>query len=771
MRVPQVIFNESNVGIAPPQTGVYNRIAIISEFDRGPANIPSFISDYDDFSRRYGSNNAVGSLAYQAAYDQGAREFCLVRVLGREKFATGAVSFSGQATVDNQTVKVKLGFIGDAVDKSSIPTKAFVETNGGVAFTGSQTGKFWIQITAVNTLANTASIKYIFIPDSTGSKFYTDTDLVGGVPLANVWDGTNTEVDKPIPATVALDLDADHGVYKVLSQGVQVSFGINGDTDPIPVRNNDLFSIRVREYNYSFLVNKFDLANQVVTQAINGLSGREPIGKIEINESGDGIIFQLDPNPNFSLGGSLGNRWHYTFDVSDVTGLSVSSGTSTQFFTGGIDGPRNAFRDFYSTDGTLVMRLIAISGGNWGNQLQTSVYAIDNKRFRLSITDLNGDNYNPALTAESYIISSDNVDGDGFYEDLNSSKFVRGVFLPKALDPINFNAGALLKAPARLAPSDVTVTDPTSPAYPANQGPAYLVNVSLEDGYNGPVITEEDYLEGLDSLKSLPVHLICCPGQYESFSLKVAMIAHAEQAEELEGLRIAILNASPNVTPDWAFRETNGLDSKRGVMVAGWSTYSRQTRVKRLSLSPDAIYAGKLAAIPVEVGPNARRTAGPVIGITETSMASYSSRSSLQLMTDARIEVLAVDQATQSFNFTNGITLSTDTAWEKVYFRRVYDMIRMDLYRALQIYKSETHTAVLRREIESAINAYMTEKVRRGEIAAVGNVRADSTNNSITSYLNYELYVSVEFLPLYSADYIYVSLIRNSQTGQVLFGA
>jgi len=754
MRIPEVKFTEVTLGVNIPQLDVYNRIGMISEFDRGPANDPRLISNYRNFADLYGSNTAVGSIAFQAAYDQGAREFSLIRVLGRSKAAKASISFSGVAN-QNFNAFLNLRYIGAPVDKGEFTLDVPVNTDPSSIYTSTQTGRYWFEVTAINPANNTVTMRWKFIPISNNVIDLVDVDWTSSTNL-----------------TVDFDTTAP-GSYIAIEQGLRVSFGASGaDVDSLveQFRVGNAFSIRTNSYTFTIPISNSFIPSQVANAIISAISGEAPMGEVKINDLNNGVIIELEPE----LRGSLGNRWAVYFTGFDCSGLVASAANTIAapaiFMSGGVDGPRSAYRDFYALDGTLVLRLIANSEGSWGNQLRVSVYSIDSNRYSLSITDLNSDQYNPRLVPESYIIDSFDIDQDGFLNQLKDSKFVRGIFMPKFLDR-TADLSNTLRVPQRLAPSNPFITDSNNPAFPSNYGPSYLSNISLEEGYNGPSTDESDYLNALNLMKGQPVHIVCCPGKYGSNSLKAALISHAEQSNELEGLRISVLNASPNLTPISAARESQGFRSNRAVMVAGWSTYSQQPNAARFGLSPDAIYAGKLAAIPVFVGPNARRIAGSINSINEVTTANFSSKSDLQIITDAKIEVIALDPALRSYNFISAVTLSSDTTWEKVYLRRVHDMIRMDLYKALQSYKSEPHTETLRRELSSAIRAYMEEKVRRGEIASVGAVTADSSNNNITTYTNYELNIYLEFLPIFSADYINITMVRNSQNGQVIFAS
>jgi hypothetical protein len=144
-----------------------------------------------------------------------------------------------------------------------------------------------------------------------------------------------------------------------------------------------------------------------------------------------------------------------------------------------------------------------------------------------------------------------------------------------------------------------------------------------------------------------------------------------------------------------------------------------------------------------------------VYGISEVDNQASASMSQLQVYTDARLEILSVDQALGAYYFINGRTLTANTAWDKISIRRTYDMIRMDLFSNLQQYKSEPNTSLLRRQIQSSVDSYMAGRARAGEISQFLPCTVSSPDVT-TGVLN----VYISFLPIYAADYIDVYLIR-----------
>lgn len=741
-RIPSVTFNESNTGFVPIRQNIRNRIAIVSRFSRGPVQ-PTFITGDTFFANTFGSDTTVGSVAYQAARDQDAEDFLLVRVLGNAKSATGLITFTGIATKKN-TLFVNIRFISDATPVT--PIRDLITTTG--TYTGSVSGRYFFYVDAVS--GSVATVKYTFVPLGGNEKVDWDT----------------------ITDNISVNLDTDKGVPKTIENGVEVTFGQAAQTNNIVLVAEDQFKVRVNAYTFPVEISEGDIPSQLANSFKEAITGREVIGDVTINATNNGAIFEVSKSTDELLG-IIGNKFNYSYSLLDPVdpGFSTTPALDTSnFMTGGEEGPRQAYRDFYSLNGTPLLRLQSNYAGDYGNNIRVTLFPDSQSRYRVVISDLNGGRFNPPLESESFTFDFANTDNNGIIEQLNRSIYVNGIFLPKFNDPVNYDTNLVNQAPLRLAPANTAITDPDDTAHPDHYGPSRLVNVSLEEGFDGPVITDDDYVRAIKSLASYPVHLVLCPGIHSNPTIEQAMIAHCESESDKDGLRIAILNARPSLLPNAARQETFGLDSKRAVKVVGWSTYAGQINATKFSQSPDAIYAGKMAFIPFYASPHARRTAGSVKGLSEVDTVTTSSTQALQLFTDAKLEVLQVDPSNQTFVFTNGSSLSSDETWRRISVRRTYDVIRQDLYEVLTSYLGEPHTNKLRVQVESSVTSYLKELLRLGQIANYKNVTANDSNNGPELYQEGILNVSFDFLPLFPVDYIRVNITRSTEDGLIQLG-
>ena len=443
----------------------------------------------------------------------------------------------------------------------------------------------------------------------------------------------------------------------------------------------------------------------------------------------------------------------------NATGLSVSNYTFLQAerMFGGVDGPRRASRNFYSFNNELLLSLYATSEGAWGNDLRVTIYPLTNELFHLSVEDLNKDSYDPPLANEYYSsVSFRDTDADGALNALKVSKFIRGTFMPKAINKINMNVKYFSTSIARLEPADTAIVDPEDPAHPYNFGPKCLRQVQLERGFDGPPITDNDYFQALKLVKEKSAHILITPGVYESQQIKQALMSHTASASELEGLRIAVVNAKPQLLPEAADLETVGFGYTRGVMVAGWCTYEGISNTGRYGQSPDAVYAGKIAVIPFFVSPAARTDAGPIYSISEVDTQMYNSKNQMQVFTNARLEVIHLDPNLGAFYFLNGRNLSSDTQWDKISYRRTFDIIRGDVYTLLQQYKSNVISSKTFTRIASSIDAYLTTMARNGSIRRFTGAQV---NSQVPAAGLVEVRFSV--VPHYAMDYIDIYLTRD----------
>jgi hypothetical protein len=132
MRIPEVIFNETPSLGAPINTTASNRVAIVGEFTKGPTNT-ILLSEFKDFARIYGYDTGTANLSFQAAYDQGAREFGIKRVIGQAVAPKIDLLIGGVATKANN-LTINLKFVGQPISTATSYIETFISSSG--SYTG-----------------------------------------------------------------------------------------------------------------------------------------------------------------------------------------------------------------------------------------------------------------------------------------------------------------------------------------------------------------------------------------------------------------------------------------------------------------------------------------------------------------------------------------------------------------------------------------------------------------------------------------------------------
>ena len=815
MQIPRIKFNEVTNNRFPIATGIRNRLGIVGKFSRGPANLFQYVNGFEEFAQVYGSDKTTGSIGVQAAFDQGARDFGLIRVLGSDTNASGNLIIGGTAAKDNNLL---ISVIGTEDAVPAIDSNFLINiTPSGSIYTGTEEGYYAFVVNDVDdTNAYISTFCWAFYTENeVTSQAEAIAKLREEVALWNANGQVETDdgihfvqhtagAENETRGLTIVDLSTEGGTSKEIegTNGLKLTFG-TATTTTVEFVLDQAFTVYVTHFEAAIKINQGDQSLEVAQKFESKLQGVFPFGTISnnleyVDTAGapyvSNISFELD-GTDVSLEGTKGNNYYYKItlteapEVNDITinlpNAAAGGDGTTAGFRGGIDGPENASVTLYGSDSKRLIELVATSPGEWGNELRLTINFINTNSFRVNIEDAESDNYNPPIPKESFIIDltqANALDQEGEINILKDSILVRGYFLPAKYNPTGYNVNLLSKSPRRIAVESTAVIDIKDPRHTNYVGPRALggapfdeesgvIPITFEGGTEGPVLTEEDYVQAAKLFEGQQVHYILAPGTYTNLpKLQSQLVTISENSTEQDGLKLAILNTKPALKPSAAFRETLSINSDRAIMVSGWATYAGQANAPRFGLSPDSVYAGRLAVLPFYISPAARTSSGPVINITEVDNSKYTSLSSLQFYTDARIEVLFPEQSLGGFFYLSGITTSSDPNWEEIHIRRSYDVVRQDLFISLQNYKSEPHTNLLRKQIETSVNAYMNNHLRNGRIANVVPATANNNNNPSENYINGELNVSLSFLPLYAAHYINLDIKRNIDGGVQIGG-
>ncbi|MDI6711469.1 MAG: phage tail sheath subtilisin-like domain-containing protein [Bacillota bacterium] len=286
----------------------------------------------------------------------------------------------------------------------------------------------------------------------------------------------------------------------------------------------------------------------------------------------------------------------------------------------------------------------------------------------------------------------------------------------------------------------------------ATQIPANIASTPLAGGDDGATTADSDYIgtidadgrrSGLKALDPVRVAIVLCAQQH-SEAIRAALIAHCAAATIGQGLRIAVLNTPPGLTPDAAGALTGELDSMRAVMAYPWLEPLEEPGTY---VAPDGYYAGRLAVLASQQSPSNKE----IVGILGTE----------RLCTDAEVKTLTLARISpitlvpnRGYRIRNGLNLSSDPAWSQTNLRRAFDQLEMEIYDATQWAISEENTPKLRAAVADQLDALLSIKKAKGEIYDYKPTICDDTNNTPESIAARILNTTVRVRAVYAADYI-----------------
>jgi len=589
------------------------------------------------------------------------------------------------------------------------------------------------------------------------------------------------------------------GIYSWQPTGIYASFGDTASTDPLELIPGASFSIpfvrgvvTVGETNtaatgfpntlkaFTAGTSSAEILAQLKQQMLLDNVISTIVGDVLVNDAL--VPYSLSFETNFE--GLEANRVNYSLS------RTVSSGTPTdiQFGSGGAsydiaynmqggqDGMRPASIYLYDVAGNPLVYIEALSPGVAGNKIQISVRPAPPGKFRLDVVDTAGLSSSVPSLPETFLLSNYNVSTQsGVYSEVLDSKLIRAYFLPVALNNSSQVRNSIYNlVPQRVAPVLSILENSTAVEnilHPSHRGVSYLTNLSLAGGsepvnYATVAPPDEDYVEALRRLEPEDIALLCAAGitvsdvRYEQTVTE--LLIQAERSSTFNGLRIGIVSAPPRLTVSRAASITSGLSSERLVVVSGYATLAGARYLGTNSVAPDGFYAGVLSVIPPHVSPASVYAGRSVAGAISTD--AKNDPTYLDPLTRSRVEVLHFDTGLQLYKFLNGLTTSSDSTGRWVSIRRLADQIIMDLYRNLQWVRSAPNDRDLRSRVASAVDAYLRTLLRDGQIFGFQPTVCDESNNSQFDASQGRLNVSVTYTPIFPADYINVTLIRDVTT-------
>jgi hypothetical protein len=350
------------------------------------------------------------------------------------------------------------------------------------------------------------------------------------------------------------------------------------------------------------------------------------------------------------------------------------------------------------------------------------------------------------------------------------SRMVRCYFIPVILSkglPVAQDFYNL--TPQRLAPPIDDVEDVRDPKHVSHRGITYLRNIYLRGGkdpvdYNPVNPQERDVLAAIRRLEPEDVAILALPGitvQDARYEQAVSeLVNQAETSTTINGLRIAVLQAPPNVTPSRAESIAQWvLRSDRIVIVAGHITMAGYRHLGINRVPCDGYYCGLLAMTQPHYSPAAVGVTPGIVGVVTVDTKGVPEV--LDAITRAGLEALHYDPGLRQYKFLNGVTTSLEPARRYVCVRRQADQMITDLAAALQWVRSMPHTQELRRLVASSVDAYLRQLLREQRIFGFQPSICDESNNTITDVAQGRMNIKITYTPVFPADFIRVDLVRD----------
>jgi hypothetical protein len=493
------------------------------------------------------------------------------------------------------------------------------------------------------------------------------------------------------------------------------------------------------------------------------------------------LPYSLTFNSYFS--GLEANRIFYTLTPT------YSSGTATDLLfqninnlfstaiamAGGKDGMKHAHLYLYDINGNPLVYLEATSPGVYGNGIQVTVVPLPPGQFQIQITDTSSQNFNVPIPTQTLTLNNYSVDPNtGLYLETLGSPVLRAYFVPVMVAKGQTVAQSTYDlTPQRVAPpsSFLSASITNNPMSANYQGASYLQSLSLKGGYE-PVNysvtppSEQDFINAIADLEGTDCAFITLAGvntgqgQYE---LAIAeLLAQAERSTTVNGLRFAVLAAPPQVTAAQAASIPSGLASERLILVSGYSTMVGVQYLGSNQISPVGFYTGVLANTPPHISPANISQGQAVSGVL--SVDSKNTPVYLDTMTRAGLEVLYYDPGLSVYKFLNGRTTSLDPNQRYISVSRMRDQIVMDLSANLIWIRSAPNIAAVRSKAASGCDAYLRFLQRQGMIYGYSPTICDESNNTPQTIATGTMNITITYTPVYPADYIHVSLVRDLTT-------
>lgn len=442
-------------------------------------------------------------------------------------------------------------------------------------------------------------------------------------------------------------------------------------------------------------------------------------------------------------------------------------------FNNAFSGPRGAFREYYSLDGTPILRINAVSPGVQNivvSLVPDELSSADNPALTVTVVNT----ANGVSTTEVGQFRMDSINTiTGEFENTGLESIV-GYFIP-LVEPAGGTVSPALYTllPLRVAPplGLLSTNYAVGPTAVSASGVTAISGLPLLGGTNfraadGSSIVEARtiaYKNAVRRLASADIAFLVIAGLPYGTSAYAdvfrAAIDQASYASAESGLRQVFFETPFNMSPKQSAILSNSVRSSLVTLVNGHITMALRDGTFASRVGVTGYYAGVLATRPPHIAPHANYGGQFMQGVLNST--SQSDPDSKNVYSRGRVESLHFDRGLNRWKFLNGLTTSTDNTQKYVSVVRLRLQIMSDLQNYLQWVLSEPNTRALQRKVETSVEAYMNSRLQEGWLLRLGPVVCNETNNTETDMVNGKLYVEISYVPIVPADFIFVSITED----------
>jgi hypothetical protein len=452
------------------------------------------------------------------------------------------------------------------------------------------------------------------------------------------------------------------------------------------------------------------------------------------------------------------------------------------YFKGGNSGSRSANLDLYTTSSTLLVKIVALSDGVYGNQIRVDVRPTSSGQFILNVSDLDSASYQTKATSETLNLSTRDVDPNtGIFNATSNSALIRAYYIP-LLNKSTLTEFELDQVPSRVKPAFgqyiptldfVTSTGVPSPYSPAHQGVSYLQNLFLSGGSDAALEPDADSttvgaaamvravqaLESEDIAILFPAGIVIGDARYAA--VVEECLGQVNRLSSLNTNRRLILQAPPNLNKNQASLYGSQLNNKDVSLIAGFCAF---TGISSSNTQPTApLYAATLSLTSPQLSPAFVGNGAPVNGVI--SVDTLNTPQYLDAITRAGVDALFFDIGLNQFKFLNGRTTSRNNKEQLVTIRRVALQMMVDLnINTLSLLSSQNDES-LRALVASSFDSYLSSRVTSGWIQNFRPTICDVSNNPLSSQVQNRLNISISYTPYFPADIIVIDVIQQFSIG------